>query len=276
MMKMENIRNQDGIGEKELLVVSFGTSFPESRRKTIGAIEDALERQFGDYSLRRAFTSGIILRSVARKEGLTMDSISAALERARKNGVKELLVQPTTMMNGFEYDKLVSLVREHSAAFASVKIGAPLLSSEEDFDKLIDAVTDAVQEYDDGKTAVIFMGHGTEAASNSVYCRLQSRLRERGFFRYYVGTVEAEPTVRDVLKQIPPECRRVVLEPLMIVAGDHANHDMAGDEEDSWKSIFSAAGYEVVCLLRGLGELEAVRAIFADHARGAIALECMK
>lgn len=275
-MKMENIRNQDGIGEKELLVVSFGTSFPESRRKTIGAIEDALERQFGDYSLRRAFTSGIILRSVARKEGLNMDSISAALERARKNGVKELLVQPTTMMNGFEYDKLVSLVREHSAAFASVKIGAPLLSSEEDFDKLIDAVTDAVQEYDDGKTAVIFMGHGTEAASNGVYCRLQSRLLERGFSRYYVGTVEAEPTVRDVLKQIPPECRRVVLEPLMIVAGDHANHDMAGDEEDSWKSIFSAAGYEVVCLLRGLGEQEAVHAIFADHARDAIALECMK
>lgn len=270
---MENIRNQDGIGPRELLVVSFGTGFPESRRKTIGAIEDCLERQFPDYAVRRALTSGMILKSVARKEGLTMDSISDALSRAQRNGVRELLVQPTTMMDGFEYRKLLNVLQDHRKAFRQMTVGKPLLTSEQDFDALTEILVDAVSEFDDERTAFVWMGHGTEADANRVYRQLQERMRSRGKDRHFVGTVEAEPSVYDVLAQLPPEIHRVILEPLMIVAGDHANHDMAGDQEDSWKTIFSRSGYEVHCVLRGLGELPGIRNLFGEHARQAVPLE---
>lgn len=268
---LDNIRNQDEIGEKELLVLSFGTSYNDSRRLTIGAIENDLEKAFPDYAVRRGFTANIIIDHVQRRDGILIDDVDAALNRAVNNGVKTLVVQPTHLMHGLEYDELVEAVSEYADAFEQVVFGEPLLSSDEDFSRVEKAITEWTAEYDDGETAICFMGHGTEAASNAVYQKMQDLLTADGYTNYFVGTVEAEPSLEDVLAAVQAgNYKRVVLEPLMVVAGDHANNDMAGDEEDSWKTAFEAAGYEVECLLRGLGENEAIREIYVEHAQAAI------
>jgi sirohydrochlorin cobaltochelatase len=268
---LDNIRNQDEIGENELLVLSFGTSYNDSRRLTIGAIEEALEKAFPDYSVRRGFTANIIIDHVERRDGIHIDDIDEALKRAVDNGVKNLVVQPTHLMNGLEYDELYEKVGSYSDSFDKVVFGEPLLTSDDDFKRVENAIVDWTSEYDDGKTAICFMGHGTEAASNSVYSKMQDMLTADGHTNYFVGTVEAEPSVEDVLEKVKAgEYEKVVLEPLMVVAGDHANNDMAGDDEDSWKSAFEAEGYEVECLLRGLGENEDIRKIYVEHAQKAI------
>lgn len=268
---LDNIRNQDEIGEKELLVLSFGTSYNDSRRLTIGAIENDLEKAFPDYAVRRGFTANIIIDHVQRRDGILIDDVDAALNRAVNNGVKTLVVQPTHLMHGLEYDELVEAVSEYADAFEQVVFGEPLLSSDEDFSRVEKAITEWTAEYDDGETAICFMGHGTEAASNAVYQKMQDLLTADGYTNYFVGTVEAEPSLEDVLAAIQAgNYKRVILEPLMVVAGDHANNDMAGNEEDSWKTAFEAAGYEVECLLRGLGENEAIREIYVEHAQAAI------
>ena len=268
---LDNIRNQDEIGDNELLVISFGTSFNDSRRLTIGAIEDALEKSFPEYAVRRGFTANIVIDHVAKRDGVLIDDIDAALKRAVDNGVKNLVVQPTHLMNGLEYEEVTGKIAEYSDAFEKVAIGEPLLTSDDDFAKVEKAITDWTKEYDDGETAICFMGHGTEADSNAVYQKMQDLLTKDGFANYYVGTVEAEPSVEDVLEKVKAgNYKKVILEPLMVVAGDHANNDMAGDEEDSWKSVFEAEGYEVKCLLRGLGENEDIQSIYVDHAQKAI------
>ena len=268
---LDNVRNQDEIGEKELLVLSFGTSFNDSRRLTIGAIENDLEKAFPDYSVRRGFTANIIIDHVNRRDGILIDDVDAALQRAIDNNVKTLVVQPTHLMDGLEYNDLLEQVGAKSDAFDKVVFGKPLLTSDDDFKRVETAITDWTKDYDDGKTAICFMGHGTEAASNAVYQKMQDLLTADGFKNYYVGTVEASPSVDDVLKQVQAgDYERVILEPLMVVAGDHANNDMAGDEEDSWKSVFEDAGYKVECLVRGLGENEAIRKLYVEHAQAAI------
>ncbi|MBS6955441.1 MAG: sirohydrochlorin cobaltochelatase [Enterocloster asparagiformis] len=268
---MENVRNQDDIGENELMVVSFGTSYNDSRRMTIGAIEDAVEKAFPDFSVRRGFTSQIIIDHVKSRDKIAIDNVGEALERAEKNGVKNLVIQPTHLMNGLEYTDLVNEVAEYSDAFVKVAVGEPLLTSEDDFNTVIKAITNATAQYDDGETAICFMGHGTEAESNKVYAKMQEMLTAAGYEHYYVGTVEATPSLDDVLALVQAgNYKKVVLEPLMIVAGDHANNDMAGDEEDSWKTAFEAAGYEVTCLVRGLGEMEEIQQLFVEHARAAV------
>jgi sirohydrochlorin cobaltochelatase len=247
---LDNVRNQDEIGEKELLVLSFGTSYNDSRRLTIGAIEDSLEKAFPEFSVRRGFTANIIIDHVNRKT---------------------LVVQPTHLMNGLEYNDLIEQVGAKSDAFDKVVFGKPLLTSDDDFKRVENAIVDWTKEYDDGKTAICFMGHGTEAESNAVYQKMQDLLTADGHTNYFVGTVEAAPSVDDVLKLVQAgDYERVILEPLMVVAGDHANNDMAGDEEDSWKSVFEAAGYDVTCLIRGLGENEEIRKLYVEHAQAAI------
>lgn len=268
---LDNVRNQDEIGENELLVLSFGTSFNDSRRLTIGAIENALEEAFPDYSVRRGFTANIIIDHVERRDGILIDDVKASLDRAVDNGVKNLVIQPTHLMNGLEYNDIVDEVAQYSDAFESVVFGEPLLTSDDDFKRVEQAIVDWTSEYDDGKTAICFMGHGTEAESNGVYSKMQDLLTADGYENYFIGTVEAEPSLDTILEMVQAgEYERVVLEPLMVVCGDHANNDMAGDEEDSWKSVFESAGYEVECILRGLGENEAIRQIYVDHAQTAI------
>ncbi len=263
--------NQDDIGENELLVVSFGTSFNDSRRLTIGAIESSMISAFPDWSGRRGFTSQIIIDHVFSRDGEVIDNVTEALERAIANGVKNLVVQPTHLMHGLEYNDVVDELANYADAFDQIVIGEPLLNTDEDFSKVAEAITAATAEYDDGETAICFMGHGTEADSNSIYAQMQQVLTDAGYENYFVGTVEATPSVEDVLAKVQAgDYKKVILEPLMIVAGDHANNDMAGDEEDSWKSVFEAAGYEVTCLVRGLGELEAVQDILVAHAQEAI------
>ena len=267
---MDNPRNQDEIGENELLVVSFGTSYNDSRVATIGAIENTLEEEFPDWSVRRAFTSQIIIDHVMKRDGEEIDNVEEALERAVDNGVKNLVVQPTHLMDGLEYTDLVDAIGQYSDAFDSIAIGEPLLTSDKDFEVVAKAITDATKDYDDGETAICFMGHGTEADSNEIYAKMQS-IFDENYPNYFIGTVEATPSLDDVIAAVGEgDYKRVVLEPLMVVAGDHANNDMAGDEEGSWKTTFEAAGYDVECILKGLGENKDVRSLYVKHAKKAI------
>ena len=262
---LDNPRNQDDIGDNELLVLSFGTSFNDSRRLT------DLETAFPDYSVRRGFTANIVIDHVNRRDGEKIDDIGESLDRAAANGVKNLVVQPTHLMNGLEYDELCGKIADYSDAFEKVVIGDPLLTTDEDFQTVADAIVDWTKDYDDGETAIVFMGHGTEAESNAVYQKMQDLLTSGGHTNYFVGTVEAAPSLDDVIAAVKAgEYKKVVLEPLMVVAGDHANNDMAGDEDDSWKSAFEKEGYEVTCLLRGLGENETIRQLYVAHAQAAV------
>ena len=267
---LENTRNQDGIGAWELLAASFGTSYQDTRCRTIGAIEEDLEQAFPEYSVRRGFTSRMIINRVKTRDQIVIDSLEEALRRAADNGVKRLIVQPTHMMDGFEYTALADKVAEYSRFFEAAAVGKPLLSSEGDFQAVVQALIEETEEYDDKETAFCFMGHGTEAQANHVYRKLQEMFLAAGHENYFIGTVEAEPALEEVLAQVKKgSYKRAVLQPLMIVAGDHANNDMAGDEEGSWKRAFEEAGYEVSCILRGLGELEKIRRIFIKHAKEA-------
>ena len=269
---LDDPRNQDGIGETELLVVSFGTSFNDNRRLTIGAIEEAMEEAFPDYSVRRGFTAQIVIDHIQCRDGEVIDNVTQALERAVDNNVKTLIVQPTHLMDGFEYHDVADEVAQYADAFDKIVMGAPLLTSDEDFRVVAQAMVDAAAQYDDGKTALCFMGHGTEAQSNAVYGKMQKVLTDGGHVNYFVGTVEAEPSLDDVLELVKAgNYEKVILQPMMIVAGDHANNDMAGDDEDTWKTVFEGAGYEVECVLKGLGEYDAIQQLLVSHVKDAIA-----
>ena len=268
---LDDPRNADNIGDNELLVLSFGTSFNDSRRLNIGAIERDLETAFPDYSVRRGFTANIVIDHIQSRDGIKMDDVDEAMNRAVDNNVKNLVIQPTHLMNGLEYQELEEQVAQYADACDKIAIGKPLLTSEDDFKRVEQALVDWTSEYDDGETAICFMGHGTEAESNEVYQKMQDLLTADGHDNYFVGTVEASPSLEDVLAKVKAgSYKRVVLEPMMVVSGDHANNDMAGEEEDSWKTTFEDAGYEVTCLLRGLGENEAIRQIYVEHAQAAM------
>ena len=268
---LDNPRNQDGIGETELLIVSFGTSFNNSRVATIGAIENAMEKAFPDYSVRRGFTAQIIIDHVFRRDGEKIDNFGQALDRAVANGVQEILIQPTHLMDGYEYNDVVEELKSYKDKFQKITIGKPILTTDADYDVVIKAITEATKEYDDGKTAICFMGHGTEAASNHVYADMQAKLTAAGYKNYFIGTVESTPTLEEVVEKVKAAgYTKAVLEPLMIVAGDHANNDMADPEDpESWYSLFAAKGIEVTCLLRGLGEFPAIQQLLVEHAKAA-------
>ena len=268
---LDNSRNQDGIGEDELLVISFGTSYNDNRRLTIGAVEEAMEKAFPDWSVRRAFTAQLIIDRLQRRDGQVIDNVGQALDRAVENGVKRLVIQPTHLLDGLEYNDVVNEAAQYADAFEVMAIGAPLLTSDEDFQIVSKVMAESAAQYDDGKTAICFMGHGTEAASNAIYAKMQQVMADAGYTNYFIGTVEAAPTLDDVLALIQAgSYERVVLQPMMIVAGDHANNDMAGEDEDAWKTVFENAGYEVECVLKGLGEYEAIHDLLAAHAQAAI------
>ena len=264
--------NAKASSDKEILIVSFGTSYSNSRHVTIGAIEDAIREAYPDYQVRRAFTAQIIIDKLKKEENIEIDNVKQALDRAVANGVKTLIVQPTHLMNGLEYNDLKKELDKYKDKFDKIALGEPLLTSDEDFKQVIAAITNDTKEYLDGETAICFMGHGTEADSNKVYATLQEKLKAAGYNDYFVGTVEATPTVDDVIAQVKEsgKYKRVILQPLMVVAGDHANNDMAGDGEDSWVSKFKAAGFEVKPVLRGLGQNYDIQKIYLEHLKAAI------
>ena len=286
-------RNGDDIGENELLVVSFGTSFNESRATDIGGIEAALEAAYPDWSVRRAFTAQIIINHVQARDDEAIDNIDQALARAKENGVKNLVIQPTHLMHGAEYDELTAAVDAVKGDFESVRIAEPLLGEvgedatavNDDKKAVAEAVTaEAVKEagYDsldaaaqDG-TAFVFMGHGTAHVAKVTYSQMQSQMDELGYKNVFIGTVEGEPeetSCENIIARVKEAgYKKVILRPLMVVAGDHANNDMAGDEEDSWKSMFTADGsFESVdCQIAGLGRIPEVQALYVTHTGAAM------
>lgn len=255
-----------------LLAVSFGTSYNDTRAVTIDAVETALQNAYPEYQVRRAFTSQIVIDVLEDRDNLDIDNVTEAMDRLVADGVKDVVVQPTHVIPGFEYDDVMAEIASYEDKFDSLSVGAPLLSSDEDFDTMVTVLADETAAYNNEGTAVVFMGHGTEHEANASYATLQEKLHAAGMTNYFVGTVEGSPLVEDVLAQVDAgEYENVVLLPLMIVAGDHANNDMAGDEEGSWKDVFTKAGYSVECVLAGLGQYEGIQQMVVDHAAAAMA-----
>lgn len=254
-----------------LLAVSFGSSYNETRDVTIGAVEAALQEAYPAYEVRRAFTSQIVIDILEEREKMEIDNVTEAMERLIADGVREVVVQPTHVMPGYEYDDVVAEIAEYADRFDSMKVGDPLLTSDEDYDALVKVLVEETAAYNAEGTAVVFMGHGTHHDANATYSTLEAKLHEAGNTNYFVGTVEGSPLIDEVIASVKAtDAKKVVLLPLMIVAGDHATNDMAGDEEDSWKTAFTNAGYEVECVLKGLGQYAGVQQILIDHAAAAI------
>ena len=280
--------NGNDIGEKELLVVSFGTSFNDSRAKDIGGIEKALQEAYPDWSVRRAFTAQIIINHIQARDGERIDNVEQALERAAANGVKQLVIQPTHLMHGAEYDELTAAVENFSSMFESVKIAEPLLGEvgadatavNADKEAVAKAVTEAAvgaagydsqDAADQDKTAFVFMGHGTSHTAKVTYSQMQTQMEQIGYKNVFIGTVEGEPeetSCEAVIEKVKAAgYTKVVLRPLMVVAGDHANNDMAGEDDDSWLSMFTASGAfeKIDTQIEGLGGIPAVQQIYVEH-----------
>ncbi len=285
--------NADNIGEKELLVVSFGTSFNDSRTQDIGGIEKSLQKAFPEWSVRRAFTAQIIINHVQARDAEKIDNVEQALDRAVANGVKELVIQPTHLMHGAEYDELIEVLDGYKDKFESVAVAEPLLGEvgsdatkiNDDKKAVAEAITsEAVKEAgfdsldaarEDG-TAFVFMGHGTSHTAKISYSQMQTQMDELGYENVFIGTVEGEPEeteLSQVIESVKAKgYKKVILRPLMVVAGDHANNDMAGDDDDSWKSGFVADGSfdSVECQISGLGRIEAVQELYVKHSGAVI------
>ena len=289
---LDDPRNADGIGEKEILVVSFGTSYNDSRAQDIQGIEEALEQAYPDWSVRRAFTAQIIINHVQARDGEFIDNMEQALDRAVANGVKQLVVQPTHLMHGSEYDEMMDAVEAYRSQFESVAVAEPLLGEVGNDatvinpDKaavaqaitaaaLADAGYDSLETAAADGTAFVFLGHGTTHVAKVSYSQMQTQLDTLGYDNAWIGTVEGKPedtSAEAVIEAVKAAgYTKVVLRPLMVVAGDHANNDMAGEDPDSWKILFTAAGLEVEVLIAGLGSVPAVQQLYVDHTGEAMA-----
>ncbi|MDR1755109.1 MAG: sirohydrochlorin cobaltochelatase [Eubacterium sp.] len=256
--------------KKAVLVVSFGTSYNETRVKTIDAIENKIADEFSDYDVRRAFTSQIIIDKLAERDNLQIDNVAGAMQKLVDENYKELIVQPTHVMNGLEYTEMLDSCKPFESSFEKIAYGEPLMISDDDYDFVSSAILEFTKDYDAEKTAVVFMGHGTTHEANSTYQRLDNMLKDQGHGNYFMGTVEASPTIDDIIPALEAGgYTKVVLLPFMIVAGDHATNDMASDEEGSWKTILKQNGFEVECVITGLGEYPAIQDLFVLHARNA-------
>lgn len=285
--------NEDGIGEKELLVVSFGTSFNDSRAQDIGGIEKTLQAAYPDWSVRRAFTAQIIINHVQARDGEKIDNMDQALQRAVDNGVKHLVIQPTHLMHGAEYDELCAAAESYKDKIETIEIAEPLLGevgkdgSETNADKkaVAEALTaeavkaagyESLEDAAKDSTAFVFMGHGTSHAAAVTYTQMQTQMEELAYGNVYIGTVEGKPAetaCEAVIERIKEAgYTKVVLRPLMVVAGDHANNDMAGDDDDSWKSQFlaSRAFDTVTCQIGGLGGIPTIEQIYVAHTAAVI------
>ena len=285
--------NADGIGENEILVVSFGTSFNESRAEDIGSIEKAIAEANPDWSVRRAFTAQIIINHILARDGEKIDNVQQALQRAVDNGVKNLVIQPTHLMHGAEYDELMATVEEYADQFETINIAEPLLGEvgadatviNEDKQAVAEAIVaealasagyDSLDAAAQEGVAFVFMGHGTAHTAKVSYSQMATQMANLGYDNVFIGTVEGEPeetACENIIEEVyAAGYTTVVLRPLMVVAGDHANNDMAGDDEDSWKSMFEASGYfdSIECQIEGLGRIEAVQELYVQHTADVI------
>lgn len=251
--------------KKALLVVSFGTSYKETREKTLDVIERELSEAAEGYDFKKAFTSYMIMKKLKNRDGIHIDNAKEAMEKLVAEGYEEVIVQPTHILNGDEYEKMNRLMEPFIDSFNSVKVGKPMLTTSEDYDLTVEAIMDEVGALAEDE-ALVLMGHGTGHFSDSAYAALDYRFKARGYKNVFVGTVEGFPEIDDLMplvKEYNP--KTIKLLPFMIVAGDHATNDMASDEEDSWKTIFLNEGFQVEIILRGLGEFAGIRDIFKQH-----------
>lgn len=266
--------NQATVGDpdkKAILVVSFGTSYNDTRALTIEAIETAITDAYPEYEVRRAFTSQIIIDKLKERDGLEIKNVDEAMQQLVADGVGTLIVQPTHIMNGYEFDEMKAAIEPYAENFASLVYGAPLLTSSDDYLTLIDAFKAEITPNLSDDTALVLMGHGTHHFANATYAALDYMFKDQGMENVFVGTVESYPDLDTVIAHVKAAgYTKVILQPLMVVAGDHANNDMAGDEEDSWKTAFKAEGFEVECVLRGLGEFTSIHDMYVAHVGNAI------
>lgn len=256
-----------------ILVTSFGTSFPDSRHITIGAIESDIREAFADYDVRRAFTAQIIIDHIEEDTGRHIDNFEEAMDKIVADGVKQVIVQPTHLMDGFEYNDIKdSLEGTYASSLDAYALGAPLLASDDDKKAVAEAIKAAMEKYEDDETAICLMGHGTEADSNAIYGVMQEQFANLGYDNYFVATVEAAPTFEDVVDAVTEAgYKKAVLRPMMVVAGDHANNDMADeDDSESFAALLKAAGLEVTSVIEGLGQLNAIQEIYVQHVQDAI------
>ena len=286
-------RNGDSIGENEILVVSFGTSFNDSRVADIRSIEDALQAAFPDWAVRRAFTAQININHIQARDGERIDNMEQALDRAVANGVKNLVLQPTHLMHGAEYDEMMDTLEQYRDRFETVAVAEPLLGEVGNDATVINADKEAVAQalvaeavkaagYDSREAAeaegvaFVLLGHGTAHVAKVSYSQMQNQMEKLNYNNVFIGTVEGEPeetACEAVIESVQAAgYRTVILRPLMVVAGDHANNDMAGEDEDSWRSQFIAAGCfdAVTAQIAGLGGIEAVQQLYVAHTQAAI------
>ncbi len=255
---------------KAILVVSFGTSFPETRKRTISAIENSIASAYPDYRIYRAWTSKMIMKKLLRTENKKIYNVKEAMAAMVTDGIRDVIVQPTHVINGFENDQMKEDALLYSKLFDSISFGSPLLTTEQDSDDVIQAVAHEFSGLSKD-SMLVMMGHGTSHYANSVYAALDYRFKDMGYDNIFLGTVEAYPSLDSILKiAAKRKPKAIVLAPFMIVAGDHATNDMAGDNENSWRSRFEAAGFPVSCVMKGLGEYPDIRQIFVSHAAQAV------
>lgn len=255
-----------------ILVVSFGTSYDDNRDLSIGAVEADITAAFPEYEVRRAFTAQTVIDILGDRNDLDIDNVTEAMDRLVADGVTKVVIQPTHVMNGAEYDDVMAEIAPYADKFEVMAVGAPLLTTHEDYEAVIEALLADNENAGSADTALVYMGHGTHHFANATYSQLEAMMHAEGYENAFVGTVEGFPTLEVVQSQVTAYgAKKIVLMPLMVVAGDHASNDMAGDEEDSWKVILTDAGFEVECVLEGLGQNAGIRAIYIDHIKAAIA-----
>ncbi|WP_147634115.1 sirohydrochlorin cobaltochelatase [Treponema pectinovorum] len=258
--------------KKEIIVASYGTSYNPSRTITIGGIESAFAERFPDYTIQRVFTSDMISESLERSEGIKTLNIQEALEQAVYDGIKEVVIQPTFVLNGKELRDFFKIAKSYEKKFKKMTFSSPLINDEGDMKKVADIFVQRTKEFDDGKTAICIMGHGNSSKSNKMYKQMEDFLQDSGKSAYFVGTVHDEQSTQRIISILKKNEKytNVVLIPMMITAGEHIIGDMAGDGDDSWKSIFSKAGYGVTCIFEGMGQYYEIQQMFIEHAKDAI------
>lgn len=265
---IENKNNK----KKIIIVVSFGSSYEQTRKKTIEAIENKIINKFYDYKVKRAFTSQVIIDKLHKRDNIKIDNVNQAMKNLIdiRSDIEEIIIQPTHIINGFEYEEMIETVKQFESKFKLINYGKPLLSDNEDYKQLVEILLSESRKYNKKNTAIVFVGHGTKHNANFVYIKLDKFFKDKGYLNYFVSTIESNPSFNDIIKQIDKlDVNEIVLFPLMIVSGDHVINDISSDEKGSWKNSFESKGYKVKCILKGLGEYSQIQDMFVKHIENA-------